>query len=212
MSGAATLAILLALAGLPMAFAYALISRRRPGFVPQRFLLAAVAGIVAVVPAAFLQILMPRPSTGLSALLFSAFVVIAATEEFSKFAVVRLTRRFTGASRGDGAPAGVAASLGFALFETAAYASADIGIALVRAVTAAPLHAACGARVGEAAFAPSLGRPKPLASLIAAVAIHGVYDLALVLPGYSALLPIALALIALASALPLIRSEEGGDF
>lgn len=212
MSGAVTLAILLALAALPMAFAYLFIAHRRPDFVPQRFFLGAAVGILAVIPAAFLQILMPRPSTGFSALLFSAFIVIAATEELAKYAALRLSRRFLGGRSDDGAPAGMAASLGFALFETAAYASTDLGIALIRAVTAAPLHAACGARVGKAAFAPRPLAPKPLISLLSAIAIHGVYDLALVLPGYSALLPVALAFLALASALPLLRTENSGDF
>jgi RsiW-degrading membrane proteinase PrsW (M82 family) len=211
MSGAATLAILLALAGLPMVPAYIFIAHRRPGFVPQRFFLAAAAGIAAVVPAAFIQILLPRPSSGFAALLFGAFVSIAAVEELSKFAGVRLVRRFLGGRLDDGAAAGIAASLGFALFETAAYASTDLRIALLRALTAAPLHAACGARVGSAAFAPRLFGASPVAALVAAIALHGVYDLALVLPGYPVALPIALTLIALASSLPLIRPSKSGD-
>jgi RsiW-degrading membrane proteinase PrsW (M82 family) len=210
-SGALALAVLLVLAGLPMALAYVLIARRRPSFVPQRFFLAAGAGILAVVPAVLLQILLPRPTRGFAALLFGAFVSVAAVEELSKFAGVRIARRFLG-GRSDGAAAGIAASLGFALFETAAYASSDLSVALIRAITAAPLHAACGARVGLSAFAPRFFALRPLTALFAAIALHGVYDLALILPGYPVALPVALAFIALASALPLIQSEKNGDF
>jgi RsiW-degrading membrane proteinase PrsW (M82 family) len=212
MSGALVLAGLLALAALPMALAYPLIAHRRPSFVPQRFFLAAGLGILAVIPAALVQILLPRPRSGFFALFFGAFGSIATVEELSKFAILRLLRRLLAGSEDDGPAAGVAASLGFALFETAAYSSSDLGIAVIRAFTAAPLHAACGARVGLASYSPRFLSGRSLFALAAAIALHGVYDLALVLPGYPVALPISLALIALASAIPLIQAENNGDF
>ncbi|GHV89743.1 hypothetical protein AGMMS50268_02460 [Spirochaetia bacterium] len=96
-----------------------------------------------------------------------------------------------------GAIAGLIAGLGFALIENASYGAANMGVTLLRSFTAAPLHGACGARVGAAA-AICRDRPLPaLARFLSAVAIHGMYNFMILIPG----IPIVFAIFAALSAL-----------
>ena len=103
---------------------------------------------------------------------------------------------------------GLIAGLGFALMESAAYGASVPDNALLRAFTAAPLHGACGFRVGSsvALFRESPGRA--FARFLFAVIIHGMYNFMLELPG---LLPsiaaIFIVLSALTSAVQGIRGE-----
>jgi RsiW-degrading membrane proteinase PrsW (M82 family) len=104
-----------------------------------------------------------------------------------------------------GALAGLVAGLGFAAIESASYGAADMGIAFIRAFTAAPLHGACGARVGAAA-ADLRGNPFPtLPRFLSAVAIHGMYNFMILLRGVPWILAVLVAFSALASSILLIR-------
>ena len=84
----------------------------------------------------------------------------------------------------DGLIYGATASLGFAAAENVAY-SLVLGLptALVRACTAVPMHAICGAIMGRGlgrakiVSAPPAKVPFGLAGLIAAILLHGCYDL-----------------------------------
>jgi RsiW-degrading membrane proteinase PrsW (M82 family) len=112
-----------------------------------------------------------------------------------------------------GAAAGLVAGLGFAILESAVYgaSNADVfGVLLLRTVTAAPLHAACGARVGMAAVMFRLNPVQALSRLLAAVAIHGIYNFMIIMPGFMSAAAVLIALITLASSIAVISSGWSG--
>ena len=103
------------------------------------------------------------------------------------------------------AGAGLLSGLAFAALETAVFASSEKGIALLRALSAAPLHGACGIRCATAAFRL---RSAPLAALLrflSAVALHAFYNFMLPRGGASTLFAILLALTALCSSARAIK-------
>jgi len=202
------LAAAAAISALPLAIGIGYLSMRRPRFGFPRFAAAVGAGLAAVLPAALVQFGLPPLTPGAPNLLFHAFVVIALTEEGSKWLLLRLFRRRWGAAD-NAAPAGMAASLAFAFFETIVYASTNPSAALIRAFTAAPLHAACGAWIGRSVFGDSGLRSSAL--FVFAVLVHGAYDLALLVPGFPAPIPITIALLGLLVALFSIKTDHAGD-
>jgi RsiW-degrading membrane proteinase PrsW (M82 family) len=110
-----------------------------------------------------------------------------------------------------GSAMGLLAGLGFAVIETATYGAADLRNALLRAFTAAPLHGACGSRVGAAVFG---FRDAPFRSVFrfaAAVLIHGTYNFMAVNPGMPVVFPILLVAASLFSALQTIRPGNPAD-
>lgn len=209
MSAGLFAAALLALSALPIVPAYAWIAARRPRLVPGRFLAAAAAGLPAVALALLAKLALPEPSTTFAGIAFAAFVGAALTEEAAKLASVVVLRRFLRGDADDGAALGIASSLGFAFFETAVYAASDPVVAIVRAATAAPLHAACGARIGAGAYAGSW--PRLAGGLAAAVAVHGAYDLGLFLPGFPPFVSPAIAALAMLSAVALVPRDAAAD-
>ncbi|HCM27061.1 MAG: hypothetical protein A2Z99_20090 [Treponema sp. GWB1_62_6] len=211
MSGLLFVARILAVSALPLAACWLWFASRIPAFVPVRLLKSAFLGAAMVVPVAALQYLLPRASSGFGSVLFRSFVVAALVEEGVKLASLRMARRFIASGSGEAAAVGIAASLGLAIFETALYSFADPSVAIVRAVTAAPLHASCGARIGLAADAPSLLSPRAVFSAILAIAVHGAYDLSLFVPGFPSFFPIAIAVVAFISAIGLVGPKNDGD-
>jgi RsiW-degrading membrane proteinase PrsW (M82 family) len=174
-------------------------------------------------------------SGGKAALFFDIFVRIAFTEEASRllalvvfFAVSGCVARGKqvelsgGGGAGEDTPeggteelsynavkkataVGLVVGLGFAVLESAVYGASDARVLLLRAVTAAPLHGACGARVGAAAV---MFRSSPLHALfrvLAAIAIHGVYNFMAAMPGFPSALAVLLALSALITSIAMIR-------
>ncbi len=106
-----------------------------------------------------------------------------------------------------GAAAGLVAGLGFAVLETAVYGASDSGILLIRAVTAAPLHAACGSRVGLAAASIRTNPVQSIFRLLSAAAIHGVYNLMIIMPGFPSIMAVLIALTTLASSVITIKGS-----
>jgi RsiW-degrading membrane proteinase PrsW (M82 family) len=107
--------------------------------------------------------------------------------------------------------AGLVAGLGFSLLENAVYGASDTSLVLLRIFTAAPLHAACGARVGSAA---ALFRTRPVQGLvrfITAVAIHGFYNFMIIIPGIPSIAAILIALSAAASSVISIHGGMKGE-
>jgi RsiW-degrading membrane proteinase PrsW (M82 family) len=190
------------------------------------FLLALLGGALSLLIAAILQALFPQTNetamgeAAITALLFKIFIQVALTEELGRLGVLALllglVRRFRRDSRvctpTFGALTGLIAGLGFAVIETAMYGVGDFSIALVRAVTAAPLHGACGTRIGMAVShikdAPGLA----LGRFLYAVGIHGMYNFMVISPGIPQVFPILIAFTALLSSIQLIRyskTEQG---
>jgi RsiW-degrading membrane proteinase PrsW (M82 family) len=177
----------------------------------------------------------PPGTGGTGRVLYTVFCKVALAEETGRLLVFlaffRLAARFSLPSGGNGnlvpwsrnspgtslhaaapepgfrgALAGLIAGLGFAVIENASYGAADMGVAFIRAFTAAPLHGACGARVGAAA-ADLRGNPFPaLWRFLSAVAIHGMYNFMILLSGVPWVLAILLAFSAFASSILSIRA------
>jgi RsiW-degrading membrane proteinase PrsW (M82 family) len=213
MHGLWILLLLIFTAALPVFLAFLWFRRLR--LKSLSFLLSLAAGILALLIAAVLQNFLPFPEEGgpgggsMASVLFGVFIRIAFIEEFGKYITLRLLLRWT-KSRGDpafapGALAGLAAGLGFAAVESASYGAADIGVALLRAFTAAPLHGACGVRAGAAAELWRENRVRGALSFFSALMIHGIYDLVIVSPGVPSFLAVLIALAALGSSLAAIR-------
>ena len=117
--------------------------------------------------------------------LFKAFVVAALVEEYLKLTIVRVfayrNRNFDEIM--DGVVYTVVASLGFACMENILYVmGGTIGTALIRAVTAIPLHATAsglmGYYIGRAKFAESPRTERALINrgLRIGIFVHGTYD------------------------------------
>jgi len=197
MKTALLVSFLFAVSALPLLAVFLFANKWGADFGFNRFLLAATAGVCAVLPVLVVQSLLTLPETPLSSLLFRAFIVTALVEESGKYLALFLVRQRLGGVR-NAVLAGLTVSLGFALFETISYASADPGIAFIRAFTAAPLHAACGVWLGRAVHTSAL----PAAGRFAfALLVHGSYDLVLLASGFPIAVPIILAFAALVLAL-----------
>jgi RsiW-degrading membrane proteinase PrsW (M82 family) len=179
------------------------------------FLLSLAAGVLALLIAAVAQNFLPFPekeNSGMASVLFGAFVRIAFIEESGKYITLYFLLRWTrtrkdpGGSFASGAAAGLVAGLGFAAVESASYGAADIGIALLRSFTAAPLHGACGARAGAAAELWENNRVRGALFFFTALMIHGIYDLIIVNPVIPSFIAALVALAALGSSLAAIQS------
>jgi RsiW-degrading membrane proteinase PrsW (M82 family) len=167
--------------------------------------------------AAVLQALFPKTDeAGMGVLLVKIFIQIALTEELGRLVVfsllLSLARRF-GREEDPPPPAfaaitGLIAGLGFAVIETAMYGVGNFNIALVRAVTTAPLHGACGIRIGVAV---SQIRDTPVRALIRflyAVGLHGMYNFMILNRGIPLVFPALIAFTALFSSIQLIRFSD----
>ncbi|MGE0788110.1 MAG: PrsW family glutamic-type intramembrane protease [Sandaracinaceae bacterium] len=112
-----------------------------------------------------------------------AFLTAAIPEETFKLAVLAwyAGRHSEFDEPMDGVVYGAAASLGFATLENALYcADGGLTLAAIRALTAVPIHAGCGALMGywygRSRFEPERRRSLLARAWIVPVLIHGVYD------------------------------------
>lgn len=145
-------------------------------------------GFFSVLPAAAIELFFsPAVFWGQSRLqqLFAeAFVIAGLVEEGLKLAVVWFfvypRREFD--EIGDGIVYTIAASMGFACFENIMYSAGSPVIALIRGLTAVPLHAAAsgimGYYIGRSKFT---GERTVIKGLLMAVIIHGSYNFLLFL-------------------------------
>jgi RsiW-degrading membrane proteinase PrsW (M82 family) len=162
------------------------------GVLVKTFLLGVLIFVPVVMVGFPLLLLKPALSHPLLDGLYLGFLCIAIPEEAFKFLVVtRYSARHPAFDEPmDGIVYGATASLGFATLENVLYvAGGGWGVALLRAVTALPMHASLGAilgyYVGQAKFAGAR-RAWAWKGLLAAVVIHGLYDFPLL-----AMLPMA---------------------
>jgi RsiW-degrading membrane proteinase PrsW (M82 family) len=160
-----------------------------------------------------------RGGNSLETMLLKTFVQIALTEEGSRllallliFKLARPWNPRSGESLSEdarpsfAAAAGLLTGLGFAVVETASYGAVDLNLALLRVFTSAPLHGACGGRVGYTALNLRRQPFRGMLRFCAAVAIHGMYNLMIITPGLPAVLSILIAFSALGSTIMTIRS------
>jgi RsiW-degrading membrane proteinase PrsW (M82 family) len=227
MPGTFILLVLILISSIPVIVVYIWYRLAKYNLSVVTFLFALLAGAAAFFPALIFQnlITFQTVAAGRLALFLQIFVRIAFTEESSKLLLLLLffwihsliisrSRQADEASNQPltygivkrGAAIGLVAGFGFAILENAVYGASDTGVLLLRAVTAAPLHGACGSRVGAAA---SMLRTNPIQAifrLLTATAIHGIYNFMIIIPGFQTAAAILIALSALASSVLTIRS------
>jgi RsiW-degrading membrane proteinase PrsW (M82 family) len=196
----------------PVLAAALYLCRRSGGFSPFLALLFIAGGLLALLFAAFLQSALPPLGIGVYAPLADMILRVVLTEETSRALIlglffVVLPRFYSGArfERAAGAGAGLLSGLAFAALETALHAAAESNIALIRALTAAPLHGACGIRCALAVYAPRKEPLKAAMSFLSAVILHSVYNLMLTRGGLLPALSVLLAVTSLVSAMRHIR-------
>jgi protease PrsW len=118
-----------------------------------------------------------------------SFVVAAFVEESFKFGVLRLysARHSAFTEPFDGIVYGIAASLGFALVENIMYVfgsmyeggfAGGFFVAIIRAIFAVPMHAACGVIMGACIGLSRFGGGVKwtFSGIVLAIVIHGTYD------------------------------------
>lgn len=145
---------------------------------------AFLRGVGLAVPAVLLELwvqqLLPKGATPLLSAAFGAFMVAALVEESLKlWVLLGLSRKPAFDEPMDGVIYGVTVGLGFATIENLGYALGGLDVALIRAFSAVPGHAAWGAIMGYFVGLASLGmRPSRYIGLGWAIAVllHGLYD------------------------------------
>jgi RsiW-degrading membrane proteinase PrsW (M82 family) len=216
------LLLLILISALPVLPLYLWIRRRSFSICPPWFLLSLLAGAVSLALAALMQILIPvSDSITLGNLIVSIFIRVALTEEISRFLVLLVlfaigrlfntvdnTEHSADASRTHNVLTGLIAGLGFAVIETALSGSADFRIALIRAISAAPLHGACGAHIGLGITAIKTRPGRSFGRILYAVIIHGMYNFMLVSPGIPVVFPLLIAITAFFSSLQNCRTPS----
>ena len=220
MYGPLVLLVLILVSSLPVIAVYVWFRLAKYKFSLVRFLFALLAGAAAFFPALILQELLAFSlPAGRAARFYHFFVRIAFTEEISRLLMLSIffliiSRIKPNESSGQpisyntvkrGTAIGLVAGLGFAILESAVYGASDTGVLLLRAVTAAPLHGACGSRIGAATVIFRNNPVQAVFRVLTAIAIHGVYDLMVVLPGFPAIAAVLVAISALITAILTIR-------
>jgi len=232
MANIGILLLIIVVSSLPAVAAFAWFRLARYPFAARLFLAALFAGatspFVAIALQNFVSLLgILPPMSGRSGLFAEIFVRIAFTEELAR--LLLLVPVFLAFARFDpeklsppgvseqtmGMACGFVVGLGFGIFEGAAYGTADPVNALLRIVSATPLHAACGSRIGAAATTFRRQPVQAVFRFFSAVAIHGLYNLLIVTPGrISPMVAVLAAFLALASSARTIsvgmRGEETG--
>jgi protease PrsW len=192
-----------------LAIAYWIIRQDKYEKEPWRLTIGSfVCGMLSTAPAVAIQLMLrpdgdpDAPETLLQSLVFCIFVV-SLTEELSKFTFLRLyaytSEEFNEPM--DGIVYSVLISMGFATLENVFYSLQGLPVALARAVTAVPAHAAfgvvMGAFVGMGKFLPNRKGQMITVGIVLAVLFHGLYDFFLLQKAYEWLAILAIATLIL---------------
>ena len=180
-----------------------------------RFSVALLVGAASCFPALFFQYLLAVrtgifPMAGRWGPVAEIFIRIAFTEELSRFLLLSvmffIIRRHNSLTM-EGAT-GLIAGLGFAILESAVLGASSPHNSLLRAFTTAPLHGACGFRVGSSIETIRENPARGILRFLSAVVIHGVYNFMLRIPG--TLPSIAAVFIALSAFVTAILAVRNG--
>jgi RsiW-degrading membrane proteinase PrsW (M82 family) len=181
------------------------------------FLLALLGGAAALLAAVLIQGLFPQFGGFFTeGFFFKLFIKIALTEELSRCIVLLLFfrlrvlfyRPLPAKPLSLGLVSGLLTGLGFAAVETVSYGTANLGVALLRVFTTAPLHGACGARNGAAVVLYTRNPFRAFIRFFSAVVIHGMYNFMVVRTGFYSFFAVLIALTAAASSIQEIRSVQ----
>jgi RsiW-degrading membrane proteinase PrsW (M82 family) len=187
---------------------------------PVWFLISLAAGVAALLLAGAFQLFFPPlGAASLGELLIRLFLQIALTEEMGRLVLLLLlfwlrSRLVKNPLKGPagllsfGAATGLLAGLGFAVVENASYGAANLGLVLLRVLTAAPLHGACGGRIGMMILGIKDQPVRGAFWFLSAVLIHGMYNFMVINPGIPVVFPIILVLAALLPVIQAIQADR----
>ncbi|MDR2900863.1 MAG: PrsW family intramembrane metalloprotease [Treponema sp.] len=217
MNGIGSLLTLILLAALPIVLAYLWLVIRKYRFNMIWFLSALLAGILSVLITMCIQTIIPLfKIETLFALFLNIVARTALPEELSKFAMmfllIALAKRWKRLNpietKSDGAATGLVIALGFALFETAAYSMSNMQLTFLRAITAAPIHAACGIRTGMSAVSFKTNHTTSgIWNIILALVIHTVYNYLVLNAGTPIIFLVLLVAVSVISSLRNIKEN-----
>jgi len=227
MSSIGVLIILLLISSIPAIAVFIWFRLTHNQFSLPRFSFSLLAGAVSFFPALLFQNILSAKNGIFNVankwgLFAEIFARIAFTEEFSRLIILiilvillrRLEQKLTDSQNIENissvtltSATGLVAGLGFAIIENVVYGASNPGNTLLRTFTAAPLHGACGYRVGSSI---SIFRDNPVRSFfrfLSAVIIHGVYNFMLIIPGiFPSIVAILIALFSLISSILAIHN------
>jgi len=228
MYGSWVLMILILISSLPVIAVYIWFRIAKYQISLVLFLFALLAGASAFFPALILQDFLNISFTAGSrkVLFYEHFIRIAFSEELSRLMMLlfffwisnifckknlveseeTLNQSLTFNKIKKGTAIGLVAGFGFSILESARYAASqmDISIILLRVFTAA-LHGACGSRVGAAAVMLRSNPIQAFLRITTAVAIHGIYNFMVTIPGFPSIAAIFIAVSAFVTAVLTIR-------
>jgi hypothetical protein len=181
------------------------------------FCASLAAGIAALVVSAFIQYIFFL-YIDIDNIFFIFFVRIALVEETGRLAVLMflfaLTNRISTVyylRERCTAAAGLVSALAFGALESAWYTIESPRLALLRILTSVPLHAACGARAGRAAYAIPVNPAAAARIFFKTVALHGCYNYFVAAGGRFVFIAPILALTAFAAQAISISQTERLD-
>ena len=203
--------LIILISSLPLIIALIVLHKR--GISSIWFFVCTIAGFFSVAIVLLLNNFFPVLSISERNNIFNILIRAAFTEELSRFIVLMPLLAIALQKRGGrsavvdpsydnsawGGIAGLITGLGFAAAESIFYEILTPGAALLRAFSAAPLHGACGARVGTACI---YFRSRPMYALylfLSAAVIHGMYNLFLISYHLPSVLALMLAIAAMGS-------------
>ena len=187
------------------------------------FAASMLAGLAAVLLAAGAQTVAasftPQPNLQAGAtwvILYTIFIEIAFTEEMARFLTMLLfVRLLNKVIEKDpyNKPAlvktfGMVSGFSFAVIETIFFTMTNIDSGLIRVISAAPLHGACGIRAARAILDGKRSPGLSALSILFAVALHGIYNSLMQRGGLFTYLGVALAITALISGAQSISFED----
>jgi len=225
------LLVLILISAVPAVAVFLWFRLARYPFSPRMFLVSLFVGATSVFVALFLQnfitgIGILPPLTDRASLFAEIFIRIAFTEELARLLLlVPLFLVFLRFKPEQVSPGGVSvetmakasglvAGVGFGLLESAVYGAADPVNAILRTLITAPVHAACGSRVGSSIVIFRVRPALAVLKFLSAVAIHGIFNLLVVTPARFALwVAIFVAFFALATSVQAIsRGMRAEDY
>lgn len=184
-------------------------------------------GILSCLAAGFLEdaeskLLPVYPEGSVEYAVQTSFLMAALVEETVKYIAMRIPswRHPAFNYRFDGIVYGMSSAIGFAIYENIMYvAMYGFNTAIVRAFTAVPLHAFCGAFMGAfysySKKASILGKspaPYTILALLVPMLIHGTYDTFAFLGEAGTMPLLVLVVILYVAAITMIRKMSRADY